>query len=345
MVAQTMKAAIYSGPGDIRIEDYPMPTPPSAGEILVRVRACGVCGSDVTDWYMTPRAPVVMGHEPAGDVVAVGEGVTSFKVGDRVALHHHVPCMVCDLCMHGSYTQCPTFRKTRLYPAGMAEYVRVPAEIVERDILKLPDDMPYEVGALVEPVACCVRALDRADVKQGDHVLIVGAGFNGIVMGMLAPHWGANKVVILDRLPIRIERARSMGFTVINVDDADMNDQVKAWAGGRGPHAVLVTVTNEPGLNMAFDLCAPGGTVLLYGPTKPEYRWPLNTNRVLFQEINIKGTYSAGPYDTRRTLSLLQDKLIDANLLITHRFSIDEADKAWHLTKAAGDSLKVMVEL
>ncbi len=343
-MASTMKAAIYAGPGDIRIEDYPMPDQPAFGELLVRIRACGVCGSDVTDWYMTPRAPTVLGHEPAGDVVAVGQGVTAFAVGDRVAIHHHVPCMVCDYCMHGHFTLCPTFKKTRLYPAGMAEYVRIPAEIVERDILKIPDAMPYEIAALVEPIACCVRALDRADIRQGDNVLVVGAGFNGIVMAMLAPHWGANKVAVLDRLPVRLARAQSLGINTLNVDDVDVADQVKNWADGAGPHTVMVTASNEKALNMAFEMCAPGGTLMLYAPTSPGYNWPLNTNRVLFQEITVKGSYSAGPYDTRRTMALLKDNLIDAKSLITHRFPITEADKAWHMTKAAGDSLKVMVE-
>ncbi len=344
-MVSTMRAAVYTGPGDIRIEDYPMPEPPNPGELLVRVRACGVCGSDVTDWYMTPRAPAVLGHEPAGDIVAIGEGVTDFKVGDRVAIHHHVPCMVCDLCQHGHYTLCPTFKKTRLYPAGMAEYVRIPAEIVARDILKLPDDMPYEVGALVEPIACCVRALDRSNIQRGDTIVIMGAGFNGIVMALLAPHWGVDKVALLDRLPVRMERARSMGLTLFNVDDADVRDQVRIWADGRGPHAVIVTPSNQKALDMGFDLIAPGGTLLLYAPHKPEDSWALNTNRMLFQEIIVTGTYSASPFDTRRALSLLANKIIDPNLLITHRFSINEADKAWHLTKAAGDSLKVMVEI
>lgn len=340
----TMQAAIYAGPGDIRVEQRPMPDAPGPGELLVKIRVCGVCGSDVTDWYMTPRAPVVLGHEPAGDVVAVGDGVTAFAVGDRVALHHHVPCMVCDLCRRGSYTQCPTFKQTRLYPAGMAEYVRVPAEIVARDVLKLPDNLPYDVGALVEPVACCVRALDRSDLQEGDMVLIIGAGFNGIVMALLAPYWGVTRVALLDRLPVRIERARGLGLTVLNVDDADLSAQVKAWSGGRGPHAVLVTPSNEKAMAMGFDLCGPGGTVMLYAPHMPDYRFPLNTNRMLFQEINIKGTYSAGPFDTRRALGLMQDRLLDPNVLITHRFPLAEADKAWHMTKAAGDSLKVMVE-
>jgi len=344
-MGSTMRAAIYAGPGDIRVENYPMPDPPDRGELLVRVRACGVCGSDVTDWYMTPRAPLVLGHEPAGDVVAVGEGVTEFKVGDRVALHHHVPCMVCDLCLHGHYTLCPTFKRTRLDPAGMAEYVRIPAEIVNKDILKLPADMPYEVGALVEPIACCIRALDRSNIREGDTLIILGAGFNGIVMGLLAPNWGADKVALLDRLPVRIERAQAMGLRVFNVDDTDVREQVRAWADGRGPHVVIVTPSNPNAMDLGFDLTAPGGTLMLYAPHKPEDTWRLNTNRMLFQEITVTGTYSASPYDTRHALSLLKQKVIDPNLLITHRFSLDEADKAWHLTKAAGDSLKVMVEI
>jgi L-iditol 2-dehydrogenase len=345
MTLDVMRAAIYHGAGDVRVEEYPMPDPPAAGELLVRVRACGVCGSDVTDWYMTPRAPTVLGHEPAGDVVAVGAGVTTFAEGDRVAIHHHVPCMVCDVCRRGHYTNCPTFKRTRLFPAGMAEYVRIPAEIVERDILKLSDDQPYEVGALVEPVGCCVRALDRANIQRGDTVLIIGAGFNGIVMALLAPHWGAARVAVLDRLPIRIQRAESLGLTCFNVDDVDLHEQVKAWSGGKGPHAVLVTPSAQPAMDLGFALAAPGATVLLYAPWQPDKTWALNMNKLLFGEITVTGTYSASPHDTRRALALMTEGQLDPNVLITHRFPLAEADKAWHLTKAAGDSLKVIVEL
>jgi L-iditol 2-dehydrogenase len=345
MSAQTMRAAIYAGAGDIRIEDRPMPGAPAEGELLVKIKVCGVCGSDVTDWYMTPRAPVVLGHEPAGDVVAVGSGVTAFAIGDRVAIHHHVPCMVCDLCMHGHHTLCPTFKRTRLYPAGMAEYVRIPAEIVAKDILKIPDGMPYEIAALVEPIGCCVRALDRANIRQGDTVIILGAGFNGIVMAMLAPHWGASKIAVLDRLPVRLERAESMGLHTFNVDHAELSEQITAWADGVGPHSVLVTPSSPKAMQMGFDLAGGGATVMLYGPAKPEDTWSLNVNRVLFQEITVTGSYSASPYDTRRAMALMREGLIDAPALITHRFSLEQADQAWHLTKAAGDSLKVMVEM
>jgi L-iditol 2-dehydrogenase len=340
-----MRAAIYHAFKDIRVNDVPEPGEPGRGEILVRVRVCGMCGSDVTDWYMDPRAPTTLGHEPAGDVVAVGEGVTEFKPGDRVALHHHVPCMVCDVCQRGHHTLCPTFKRTRLYPAGMAEYVRVPAEIVASDVLKLPDDMPYEIGALVEPIACCVRALDRANVRVGDTVVVLGAGFNGIVMALLAPHWGADRVLILDRIPIRLERAESLGLETKNSDDPDIAEQVRAWADGSGPHAVLITPSKIPAIDFGFSLAGPGATVLLYGPPKKGELWAFDANRMFFQEITITGTYSAAPADIRRTMSILKNKVINAEKLITHRFPLEQADQAWEMTRAAGDSLKVVVEL
>ncbi len=340
-----MRALIYTGAGEVRLEERPQPGDPAAGELLVKLRACGVCGSDVTDWYMTPRAPIILGHEPAGDVIAVGEGVTQFKIGDRVALHHHMPCMVCDLCQHGNYSNCAQFKQTRLYPAGMTEFVRVPAAIVAGDVLKLPDEMPYEVGALIEPIACCVHALDRANIRRGDTVLILGAGFNGIVMALLAPHWGADRVAILEATPVRLERARGIGLHTFNVSAPDVYEQVKAWADGKGPHAVVVTAANNRAIQMGFDLTGIGGTLLLYAPPAPGNPVSFDVNRMFFQEIYVTGSYSAGPFDTRRTLSLLVNGVIDPDVLITHRFRLEQAEQAWHLTKQAGDSLKVMVEM
>jgi L-iditol 2-dehydrogenase len=340
-----MRAAIYNAPGDIRIEDRPLPGDPAPGELLVRVRVCGMCGSDVTDWYMSPRAPVVLGHEPAGDVVAVGEGVTAFKVGDRVALHHHVPCMVCDLCQHGYYTSCPTFKRTRLYPAGMAEYVRIPAEIVERDTLLIPDGMPYEIAAMTEPIACCVRALDRSNVHIGDTVVVIGAGFNGMTIALLAKHYGAHKVAILEKQTGRTQRALDLGLTTFNPDDGDFADKFKAWTGGIGPHTVVVTVSAQSALDMGLSLCGAGATLMMYAPSQQGKLWPLDVYKVFFQEITVTGTYSASPFDTRRTMSMLANGIIDAKSLITHRFSLEQADQAWHLTKQAQDSLKVIVEL
>ncbi|MBX3062801.1 MAG: alcohol dehydrogenase catalytic domain-containing protein [Anaerolineae bacterium] len=341
----TMRAAIYHVAGDIRVEERPLPGDPAAGELLVRIRVCGMCGSDVTTWYMDPRAPTVLGHEPAGDIVAVGAGVTDFKVGDRVALHHHVPCMVCDLCQHGNYTLCPTFRRTRLIPAGMAEYVRIPAEIVARDTLLIPADMSYEIAAMTEPIACCVRALDRSNIHMGDTVVVIGGGFNGVTMALLASHWGADKVALLEKLPARITRAVDLGLKVFNPDDQNFRDQLNAWTDGSGPHAVICTVSAHPAMDMALNLCGPGATLMMYAPSAPGKMYPLDAFKVFFNEITVTGTYSASPFDTRRAMSLLNNGIIDANKLITHRFPLEQADRAWHMTKQAGDSLKVIVEL
>jgi L-iditol 2-dehydrogenase len=340
-----MKAAVYTGPGQVVIEERPLPGDPGPGELLVKIVTCGLCGSDVTEWYMAPRVPVVLGHEPAGEVVAVGEGVSDFKVGDRVALHHHMPCMVCDICRHGNYGSCPQFKKTRLYPAGMAEYVRVPREIVAGDVLKLPDSLPYEAGSLIEPIACVVRALDRSNVHVGDRVIVMGAGFNGVVAAMLAPHWGADKVAVLDRTPIRLERVQKLGIDTFNVDDADLQAQISEWSNGLGPHVVIITPSKIPAIQQGFDLAGIGATVMLYGPPSPDDKWPLDVNKAFFKEIDIRSSYSAGPHDTRRTLSLLQNHVINWEALITHRFPLEQASDAWHLTKAAGDSLKVVVEI
>jgi L-iditol 2-dehydrogenase len=340
-----MKALVYTGPGEVRLEDRPLPGDPAPGEILVKVKICGICGSDVTDWYMTPRAPVVLGHEPAGEVVALGAGVQNVAVGDRVALHHHMPCMVCNFCMRGAYTNCPQFKTTRLHPAGMAEYVRVPAEIVRGDVLKLPDNVSYEAGSLVEPVACVVRALDRAQIQPSDTVIVMGAGFNGVVFSMLAPHWGADRVALLDRVPVRLARAESLGLQTFNVDSPDLPVQISAWSGGIGPHVVIVTPSKTPVIEHGLRMLVAGGTLMMYGPPAPGDNWSLDVNYTFFKEIDIRSSYSAGPYDTRRVLSMLASGVLDADKLITHRFALGDADKGWHMTKAAGDSLKIIVEM
>lgn len=340
-----MKALVYTGPGEVRLEERPTPGEPGPGELLVKIKVCGLCGSDVTDWYMTPRAPVVLGHEPAGEIVAVGEGVETFQVGDRVALHHHMPCMVCNLCMRGAYTNCAQFKKTRLYPAGMAEFVRIPREIVVGDVLKLPHNLSYEAGSLIEPVACCVRALDRALIQKGDTVIVVGAGFNGVVFALLAPHWGADRVAILDRTPVRLQRAQKLGLTAFNVDTPGLMDQIKTWCDGNGPHVVIVTPSKSAVIEQGMRMLVPGGMLMMYGPPAPGDNWSLDANYTFFKEIDIRSSYSAGPYDTRRALSILANGVLNPDMLITHRFPLEEADKAWYMTKAQGDSLKIVVEL
>src|SRR5579884_977424 len=204
-----MLAVEYHSNEDVRVVELPVPEI-GPGELLVRLRACGLCASDVMEWYMRPRAPLYPGHEPVGVVAAVGEGISQrqFSVGQRVFFHHHVPCMVCHFCRRGSFSQCATFRATRLYPGGLAEYIRVPAQNVQLDVLPLPDDLSFEAATLIEPLACCIRGINRTGIQPGDSVLVLGAGSNGLLLAQLAQQRGAARVIIVDSIPYRLQRAR-----------------------------------------------------------------------------------------------------------------------------------------
>jgi L-iditol 2-dehydrogenase len=338
-----MRAVQYYSNDDVRVVEVPRPSV-GPGELLVRVAACGVCASDVMEWYMRPRAPLFIGHEPAGTVAEVGAGVAGFAPGDRVFVHHHVPCLECHHCRRGHQTLCATFKRTRLDPAGMAEYIRVPAEQVALDVLKLPDSMSFAQATLIEPVGCCVRALDRAEIAPGDTVMIVGAGFNGLVLAALARRWGAGRVFVADRIAARLELARAFGAdAAFDVDAGDVGAALGSANDGRLADVVIVAVGKLPALKLGLDLAGPGATVMMYGPSDPDTVLDLAPNRLFFEEITLRASYSCGPQETRRTLGLLQEGALDADRLITHRFPLDQASQALRLTANPGQGLKALV--
>jgi L-iditol 2-dehydrogenase len=338
-----MKAVQYYSNSDVRLVEVPRPRA-GAGELLVRVRACGVCASDVMEWYMRPRAPLFIGHEPAGEVAEVGAGVAGFAPGDRVFIHHHVPCLECHHCRRGHQTLCATFRRTRLEPAGMAEFARVPSEQVALDVLKLPDTMSFEQAALIEPIGCCVRALDRSEIAPGDSVAIVGAGFNGLTMAALARRWGAERVFVADRIARRLDLARAFGAdAAFDVDAEDVGQALPAANGGRLADVVIVAVGKLPALRLGLELAGAGATVMLFAPSDPDTVLELAPNRLFFDEISLRASYSCGPQDTRRALTLLEEGALDAARLITHRFPIEQAGEALRLTANPGEGLKALV--
>src|SRR3972149_5316008 len=201
-----MKAAMYYSLNDIRIEDVPNPKI-GADEILVEMRAWGICGSDLMDWYLRSRAPLVLGHEPAGVIVEAGKNVKGFEVGDRVFAHHHVADLTCYYCKRGDYTLCPQFGQTHLEPGGFAEYFKVPAPNLQIDTLKLPSSLSYEEATLIEPVGCCIRAQNKCNIQKGDTVAIIGAGPSGIIHAMLAKIGGAAQVIASDTVDFRLKAA------------------------------------------------------------------------------------------------------------------------------------------
>lgn len=338
-----MLAVEYHSNEDIRVVELPVPEI-GQGELLVQLRACGICASDVMEWYMKPRAPIYPGHEPVGIVAAVGEDVRQFSPGQRVFIHHHVPCMVCHFCQRGSYSQCLTFRSTHLYPGGLAEYVRVPAANVSLDVLPLPDDLSFEAATLIEPLACCIRGIDRAMVQQGDSVLILGAGSNGILLAQLAQQRGATRVIIVDPIPYRRQHALDSGIDyALDPEAAPLPDQVHAVNESRKPDVVLVTPSKIGAMQQGIELVGPGGTVLLFAPPPPAEVLPVVPNTLFFQEITLRTSYSAGPYETRLALELLKNKRMRAETVITHRFSLKDAAQAFQLVAKPGDALKVVI--
>jgi L-iditol 2-dehydrogenase len=338
-----MLAVEYHANDDVRVVDLPIPEI-GPGELLVQMQACGLCASDVMEWYMRPRAPLYPGHEPVGVIAAVGEGVTQFKPGQRVFVHHHVPCMVCHFCQRGAFSQCPTFRATRLYPGGLAQYIRVPAPNVQFDVLPLPETLSYEVATLIEPLGCCLRGIERACIKAGDTVLILGAGSNGQMLAMLAPQRGAVRVVISDPIAYRRQRALEAGVdAALDPLEAPLLDQIYALSAGHKPDVVIVTPSSISAMQQGVELVGPGGTVLFFAPPPPSEVLPVVPNRLFFQEVTLRTSYSAGPYETRLALELLQQKRVLSERVITHHFSIQEAPQAFRMVSQPGEALKVVV--
>jgi L-iditol 2-dehydrogenase len=338
-----MRVVEYHANDDVRIVDLPVPDI-QPGELLVQLQACGICASDVMEWYMQPRAPLYPGHEPVGVVVAVGASVQQFTVGQHVFFHHHVPCMVCHFCQRGSFSQCATFRATRLYPGGLAEYVRVPAPNVERDVLPLPDGISFEVATLIEPLACCLRGIDRAAIQTGDCVCILGAGSNGLMLAQLAQQRGASCVIIADPIAYRRQRALEAGIDVVlDPSVRPLSEQVQAINNGRKPDIVIVTPSKINAMQQGLELTGPGGTLLLFAPPAPDEMLPVTPNRLFFQEITLRTSYSAGPYETRQALELLRYGRIHAETIITHRFELNHAAQAFKMVASPGDALKVVI--
>ena len=338
-----MKVAVYYGPNDIRVEEKPQPQI-GPDEILVEMKTCGICGSDLMDWYLENRAPLVLGHEPAGNVVEVGKDVETFNIGDRVFVHHHVACLTCHYCIHRDYTMCQQFTKTHIIPGGFAEYFKVPAPNLKIDTFKIPDKISFEEATLVEPVACCIRAIRKCNIQPGDAVAIVGAGPSGIVHALLAKHLGASQVLISDLVDYRLKAAEKLAAALaINAGKEDFVKTVRETTEGRGADVVIVTAPNVKAYMEGLRACRKGGTLCVFAPTSPQQKMEINPNKLFFNEIKIIPSYSTSHIETRIALKMISSKAIDAKALITHRFPLERIAEAFKTAKESKECLKIVV--
>ena len=338
-----LRVAVYYGPNDIRLEERPKPAV-GPRDILVEMHACGICGSDLMDWYLAPRAPLVLGHEPTGIVVEVGREVEGFSEGDRVFAHHHVSCMTCRFCRRGQFTLCPMFRRTHLDPGGFAEFFRVPEPNLALDTFKLPEALSFEEGTLIEPLACALRAVRKAGVGLEDNVAVVGAGPSGLMIAALARLAGATLVAISDLVPYRLRAARAFGADlVVDARKEDLAEAVKAETDGLGADVVFATAPSPEAIRAALGALRRGGTLLVFAPTAPEVELPIRPHDVFFDEITITASYSTTHVETRAALRLLVAHRRLFKRLITHKFKLDRIADAFKLAKESKECLKVVV--
>jgi L-iditol 2-dehydrogenase len=320
-----MRVARSVGVREVRIDEDPEPRA-GAGEVVARVLACGVCGSDVLDSWVARKFPAVLGHELCAEVEEVGAGVGSVAPGDRVVVHHHAPCGQCRRCRRGHETLCDRFRATRLYPGGFAERVRVPADLVD-ELLPVDGAVDTERATFVEPLACVLRAFDRCGLRAGDSLLVVGTGTSGLLAVAAAHARAVEAVWVREPRPERLERALALGA------ERHGNELVDV---------AIVCTTKPEAIGAGFAAVAPGGALCLYAPPDPGQVLGLDGHALYVGEIDVCASYSAGPEDMRRALGLIATRRVDPAPLITHRLPLERTGEALELARTGG-AVKALV--
>jgi L-iditol 2-dehydrogenase len=295
------------------------------------------------DWYLASRAPVVLGHEPAGIIAKKGRKVEDFNIGDRVFVHHHVACFTCHYCLRGDYTLCEGFHKTNIHPGGFAEYFRVPAENLRIDTLKIPETLSFEEATLIEP-GCCLRGLKKCNVQAGDSLAVIGVGAIGAIHVALSRIFGVARVFVSDVVDYRLSAAKRFGADLaVNPKTEDFVSVVRSETEGRGADVVVVTAPSLEAYEMGLKACRKGGRLCVFAPLEPKQHLQLSLKEMFFSEVQIVPSYSTSHVETRIALELIKSGALRVKDLISHRFRLSEAAKAFETARENKDSLKVVV--
>jgi L-iditol 2-dehydrogenase len=340
-----MRVAMYYNNRDVRLEEMETPRIGS-GEILVQIFASSICGSDIMEWYRIKRAPLVLGHEIAGRVAKAGDGVTGFSKGDRVVATHHVPCFSCHYCEIGHETVCDTLLGgTHFDPGGFCEFVRLPPINVERGTWLLPDEVTYEAGTFVEPLACVLRGQRVANIRPGAAILVLGSGIAGLLHIKLAMANGAGLVVATDLNHDRLALARQYGAHHALPADSDVAGEFRKLNSGRGADVVIVCAAAEAVWHQALQAIGRGGVILLFAPAPAGTTVPLSINDVFWRrDVTITTSYAASPADCAAALEIIRSKRVRVEDMITHRFGLAETGKGFQLVAEGGGALKVIIK-
>ncbi|MEX2060544.1 MAG: zinc-dependent dehydrogenase, partial [Nitrosopumilaceae archaeon] len=306
----------------------------------------GICGSDLEKVFGKYSQPSTrLGHEPSGTIEKVGENVTDFKKGDRVFVHHHVPCYSCHFCLHGNETMCEKYSETNLSPCGLAEEFIVPQWNVNHGgILKIPDSMSFEEAAMIEPLACCIRAWDKFSYQKGDSTAIFGVGATGMMHVMLSIIHEFDKIFCIDINEFRLEFAKKFNITdVIKSSVPNIKQKILDQTDNRGVDVAIVATGSLQALSNAIDLVRKGGTVVMFGVPSKDAMINLNMSIIYSKEITMISSYAASDSDTKAALELIQSSKIDVKKLITHRYNIKDSPKAFEHAHHGVDSMKIII--
>ena len=342
---KTMRVLMYYSNQDVRLEQMPVPEI-GPGELLMKVVASGICGSDVMEWYRRDKVPLVLGHEVAGDVVEVGEGVEKFKPGDRVTATHHVPCNTCHYCLNGHHTICETLLKgTHFHPGGFAEYIRIPAINVDRGVFHIPKDVSYEEASFMEPLACVLRGQKNARLEPGQSVLVLGSGISGLLHIALARALGAGLVVAADTIPFRLKKAEEMGAHLALKADEEIPNALRKANEGR--LVDLVIICFDGFIPLALKSVERGGTVLFFAGAQEGATIPATINDLFWRtEITLTSTYAGAPYDCMGALALINAGAVQVKKTVTHRLAMEKASEGFQAvcSPVEHECVKVIVE-
>jgi L-iditol 2-dehydrogenase len=316
-----MKVAMYYSNEDVRVEEMERPAP-GPGEAVMKVMASGICGTDVMYWYRAHKVPMVLGHEVAGEIVEVGEGVTKLRPGDRVVAAHHVPCGSCHYCSDNHESVCDTLRSTNFHPGGFAEYLRLPKINVDMGTFPMPKDMSFDEGTFVEPLACVLRAQRAGRVSEGKSVLVIGSGISGLLHVALARARGAGFVASTDLVPFRLDLARKAGAGLTLDARGDVPSAFIEANGERGADTVILTAGAPAAIAQA----------------------PLPVNKLFWkQEVTLTSTYAASPAEHVEAMGLISSGRVRVEDLVTHVLPLEDAQEGFRLVSGGGDSAKVII--
>jgi len=350
-IPETMHAAVYRGRSAVQVEEVPTPRI-GAGEILIRVEACGICHTDLKKIeHNLLEPPRIYGHETAGTVAAVGSGVTRFQLGDRVVAFHHIPCLECFYCLRNRYAQCAVYKKVGITagfePAGggFAQYVRVMDWIVNRGVEKIPDSVPFERAALVEPLNTCLKAVVECDPQPGEFVAVLGQGPIGLMFTMLVKRSGA-RTAATDTIPERLLLAERCGAEFAwDPRRTNVAEEIKRLTGGRGADLVIVAASAPGIVDQAMACSRPGARILLFAQTSATERVEISGADICVLERTLFGCYSASVDLQKESANLVFGGELPLEELISHRLPLAEIRSGIDLALHPGPkSLKIIVQ-